>query len=439
MSTNISVLGLGYLGVTHAVTMAKLGHSVVGFDPQMERVESLSLGNLPFYEPGLEDLLKEMLETGRLEFTTSLGSWVNDVEAHFICVGTPAAEQSDNVDLSQLESAISELAPLMSPSSIAVGRSTAPVGTAAKVRELGSRVAKRTIRLAWNPEFLSEGTALRDSLSPSRIVVGTSDSHSEAVLRNVYAPLIEAGIPYLSLSLETSELVKVASNSFLALKISFINGVASIAEKAGASTIDLASALGLDPRISPAFLRNGLGFGGGCLPKDLLGFAFQARQSDKQAFAELLESAYQVNRERIFSTIEIIEQRFLVKPGARLTLLGASFKPGTDDIRDSQSLKLLNELNKAGYETTVHDPVALDGVLKVMPFQKIERNIVDALRDADCVVLGTDWVHYSQLDPYEIGKTVKMKNILDARGCLDRSRWTKAGWKLISLGESLTN
>lgn len=436
MNKRVSVIGLGYLGVTHAVAMAKIGHNVIGYDISLSRVQSLQEGNLPFFEPGLFELLSEVLASGRLQFRNELSDWVSDIDVHFICVGTPQDKTSGAVDLSQIESVVSELSKKISPNSVLVGRSTTPVGTARRLKELSENVSGTKVHLAWNPEFLSEGTAVRDSLSPDRIVIGASDDFSEKTLKAIYEPLILNNVPLVSLDLETSELLKVAANSFLALKISFINGVASIAEESGASTKALADALGLDPRIAPGFLKNGLGFGGGCLPKDLVGFAHQARLKNKNEFADLLQSAYEINNERIQSTVRLVEHAAFGNRQAKIALLGISFKPGTDDIRESQSLKLLDALNAKGFETKAHDPVALTLLQKIRPAQFVNSDVESVVSGVDVVIIGTEWSEYSELKPEVLGELVHTKTVIDTRGIINKANWANAGWAILALGES---
>jgi UDPglucose 6-dehydrogenase len=435
MSQNISVVGLGYLGLTHAVTLAKLGHKVIGFDTNLEKIAGLSNGEIPFYEPGLRELFDEVVREGNLGFTAKIGDLSQRIAVHFICVGTPSASNGKSVDLSQLEAAVGQLATVSIEGSLIVGRSTAPVGTAKYLRDFVERSTGKRINMAWNPEFLSEGTAVRDSLNPSRIVIGTSDPLSENKLREVYAPITNLGVPLVSLDIETSELVKGAANSFLAIKVSFINGVASLAESTGASTSKIAQALGMDSRISPGFLANGLGFGGGCLPKDLLAFSEQARTSGQLHFADFLQSAYSINSGRVERAAAMVSAILKAPSGQNIAILGASFKPGTDDIRESQSIKLLERLNGLGYKTVIHDPVALANVTQELPYQKVATSIEEAVSGSDLLILATEWPAYSALNPLELKKYARNLNVLDTRGVLSRDTWRASGWFFAALGE----
>lgn len=433
MSFKTSVIGLGYLGTTQAVILAKMGHSVIGIDTDKAKVESLSSGKLTFFEPGLAEMLGEMLSSGRLRFVASYPEELREVDIHFLCVGTPREENSDEVDLSAIIDSATALAKFLSPDALVLGRSTVPVGTAEKVRRLLSEETGSKQKVAWNPEFLSEGTAIRDSLKPERIVIGVDDKESETILRQLYKPLTDSGVPLLAMDTRTSELVKVASNSFLATKVSFINGVASVAESVGASTTLLAEAMGLDPRIGSQFLRNGLGFGGGCLPKDVAGFQMQAQKAGASEFASLLQSVSNINRSRVQQTLKLAETLIPELSGKSVAILGASFKPNTDDTRESPGLTVARELFKIGALVAVHDPVVkLDNSLEGLVVSS-ELDLV--IKEADLVIIATDWPTYKELDPFVLGKTVRSKYLIDGRGVIDIPGWQAAGWTVLALGE----
>jgi len=435
MTIQISVIGLGYLGATQAIVLAKMGHSVIGIDTDRSKVDSLMSGRVPFFEPGLDEMLVQMLETGRLEFSSDYPEKLKRVSVHFLCVGTPQKSGSNEVDLSHVLGSTRELAKHLGPGSLVVGRSTVPVGTAETVREVINEVSGlgNRVKVAWNPEFLSEGNAIADSLSPDRIVIGVSDNWSEELLREVYEPIASSGIPILTMDVRTSELVKVAANSFLATKISFINGVASVAEKTGASTRQLAEAIGLDERIGSRFLKNGLGFGGGCLPKDIAGFQFQADSVGAKDFANLLHNVSLINMSRVDDLVAMAAYKLTDLRGRRIAILGASFKPNTDDLRNSPSLILANRLSLSGAEVVIHDPI-----VKSLPEETTVR-IVDSLEQVfqlvDLVVIGTDWEEYRNLEPDVIGNKVARKNIIDGRGVIDKEFWAKSGWDVSVLGE----
>jgi UDPglucose 6-dehydrogenase len=435
MSVDISVIGLGYLGATQAIILAKLGHNVVGVDTDTAKVASLKSGNLPFYEPGLGELLAEMISSGRLAFFDYYPEKLVDMSVHFLCVGTPQKEDSNEVDVSAVIKSAEEIATRLSLGALVVGRSTVPIGTAEKVARVVAEVSGlgSKAKVAWNPEFLSEGTAIEDSLNPDRIVIGVQDIESEEILREVYQPIIDSGVTFLSMDIRTSELVKVAANSFLATKISFINGVASVAEKTGASTDLLAEALGLDSRIGSSFLRNGLGYGGGCLPKDIAGFQYQAEAVGAAEFASLLGSVRLVNAGRIDATVMMSIELLGDLKSRKIAVLGAAFKPNTDDLRGSPGILLAKELASRGVEVSIHDPV----VKKLSEGSRIQlcTSINEAMTGADLIILATDWAEYKTLLPEEIGRLVRSKNIIDGRGALQGKVWTSAGWEFRSLGE----
>ena len=428
-----SVIGLGYLGATQAIVLAKLGHKVLGIDLDSKKVVSLNRGELPFFEPGLQDLLIEMLSTGRLKFVDSYTGELNDIDVHFLCVGTPRMAKSDDVDVSHVFESAKELTKYMKPDSILVGRSTAPVGTAESIKDILNSDPQSNFRVAWNPEFLSEGNALHESLRPERIVVGVEDNDSEERLRKVYQPIIDSGVPFLSMDLNTAELVKFAANSFLAMKISFINGVASVAEQKGASTRLLAEALGLDSRIGKTFLQNGLGFGGGCLPKDLAGFRQQASSVGALDFANLLRDVDLINKGRIDQVLNLSRGLLGDLTNQKISLLGASFKPNTDDIRDSQSLDLARRLLEAGANVSIHDPVVKN--ITDITGAVVSNDLQDTVSKTNLIILSTDWPKYSKLDPLGLGKLVASKKIIDARGVLESKKWSSAGWDIEVLGE----
>ncbi len=436
MSFKTSVIGLGYLGATQAIILAKQGHSVVGVDTDSERVKSLAAGNLPFFEPGLSELLEEMLATGRLSFTESYGPELRDVDLHFLCVGTPSMANSQEVDLSAVIESAASIAEFAGADSLIVGRSTVPAGTADRLKKTVSDVAGFDLKVAWNPEFLSEGTAVRDSLEPDRVVIGVDDTESEQLLRKLYQPLTKSGVPLIVMDTRSAELVKVAANSFLALKISFINGVASVAERVGASSQDISLALGLDKRIGPGFLRNGVGFGGGCLPKDIAGFHAQAVSAGSNDFAALLSSAIEVNKERRTRIVELSQEILGDLKAKKIAVLGAAFKPNTDDTRDSPGLTIAGALSKLGSTVFVHDPVVdpITHATKHKEF-KLTKDVQEAISDADLVIVATDWPQYKDLDPAVIGGKVNAQNLIDGRSILQRDKWRDAGWRVVTLGE----
>ena len=432
----ISVVGCGYLGAVHAACMAELGHDVLGIDVDDTKVAALSAGRAPFYEPGFEELLTRALGTGRLRFTTTPGDDLADVDLHFIAVGTP---QSDTgaADLSYVDAAVATLLAGAAPGSVVVGKSTVPVGTAA---HLADRLAERDIALVWNPEFLREGFAVADTLHPDRIVYGLSADPARAELGRarldeVYARLLADGIPQIVTDYVTAELVKVAANSFLATKISFINAMAELCEATGGDVTALADALGHDDRIGRRFLGAGVGFGGGCLPKDIRAFVARAQELGVHDAVSFLREVDAINQRRRDRVVDLALRSLGDQlPGSRVTVLGAAFKPNSDDIRDSPALDIAHRLHKLGAQVNITDPKALDAAARRHPDLVAEPDTQRALRDADLVLLLTEWAEYVQLDPSEAATWVRRPVIIDGRNALDPARWRASGWDYHGLG-----
>lgn len=435
----VTVIGLGYLGATHAVAMAELGHEVIGIEPDYQRLASLSAGKLPFHEPGLDAALPKAISSGRLTFQSEHDEHSASADLHFICVGTPQTKGSDAADTSYVIAAAKELAAWIKPTAVVAGKSTVPVGTAAALRTAMSEIAGFEVNLAWNPEFLREGTALEDSLKPDRIVVGTWNQHSVKVLREVYASIIATGTPFLELDVPTAELVKVAANAFLATKISFINAMAEVAEVSGADAVSLAKAIGYDDRIGSKFLRTGIGFGGGCLPKDIRGFVARAEELGVGSAVEFLQDVDAVNLRRRDKVVELAKQELGSLAGKAVTMLGISFKPDSDDLRDSPALEISQRLTALGAKVTVHDPVSLTPLATRSPELLREENLLAAAKGADLVILGTEWKQYREIDPVEFGKDVDTKTIIDGRNVLDVATWQAAGWRVIAMGRNVHN
>ena len=435
MTQILSVVGLGYLGTTHAACMSSLGYTVVGVDTDESKVAMLSRGELPFYEPGLEELLKTQLLSGRLTFAADY-SHVEKADVHFICVGTPQKEESLAADLSYVYAAVSSLAPHLKAGSLVVGKSTVPVGTA---QDLASRLALSAPKsdLAWNPEFLREGFAIEDTLRPNRLVVGVTNDLAEQILRQVYAPLLEIGTPWIRADLPTAELVKVAANSFLATKISFINAMAEVCEAAGADVTILAQAIGYDPRIGNKFLQAGIGFGGGCLPKDIRAFMARAEELGAKQALEFLREIDAINlraRQRVIDVVRKMLSEDLTE--FKIAVLGAAFKPESDDVRDSPALDIAAQLHAAGADVIVHDPKAISNAKKRFPNLKFAQTARECITGSDLVLHLTEWREYRDLKPEEVVDLVKTPRIIDGRNVLDRDRWVKAGWKFHALGRS---
>ncbi|QNQ91149.1 nucleotide sugar dehydrogenase [Corynebacterium poyangense] len=436
----LTVLGLGYLGTTHAVCMAALGHEVVGIDIDSARVAALSQGQLPFHEPGLPELLKRTLDAHSISFSTDFSQAAEFSHLHFLTVGTPQLPGSEAADLSQVWSAVDHLVPrLASGNHLLVGKSTVPVGTAEQLQQRVNSVRPPgvTVEVAWNPEFLREGHGVEDTLHPDRIVVGTQSGWAEQILRQVYAQPCADGAPVLGMDLATAELVKTAANSFLATKISFINAMAEICEATGADVQALAQALGSDPRIGPRYLHAGLGFGGGCLPKDIRAFMARAGELGTGKSLAFLREVDEINLRRRKRVIHLAEELLGNDlRGSTITVLGAAFKPDSDDVRDSPALAVAGELSLAGAQVKVYDPQANDTARRVSPTLSYAPDISSALAGADLVILATEWECFTQLDPVHAAAIVATPRMIDARNVLDARQWTAAGWQIRALGRS---
>ena len=431
----ISVIGTGYLGVTHAAALSSLGFEVVGIDIDSEKISSLKKGVVPFFEPGLQELVEKELQGGRLQFTNDFSD-AEDCEIHFICVGTPQRKDSLAADLQFVDSAIEMIGLVAKANSLIVGKSTVPVGTAERLAKRLSEL-NPNVELAWNPEFLREGFAIEDTLRPNRLVVGVTSDQAEAKLRKVYESLIAAGIPWIRADLPTSELVKVAANSFLATKISFINAMAEICEVAGGDVTVLAKAIGYDPRIGSKFLQAGIGFGGGCLPKDIRAFMARSEELGAKQSLEFLREIDSINqraRQRVIDLVRLEIGSDL--KGKRIAVLGAAFKPDSDDVRDSPALDIAEQIAAAGAVVTVHDPKALGNAKRRSPELTFVDNVETCVKDASCILHLTEWKEYRDLDPVAILKRVKEPVIIDGRNALDRELWEKSGWRFRGLGRT---
>jgi UDPglucose 6-dehydrogenase len=435
MTLTLSVVGCGYLGATHAACMSSLGFTVIGVDTDPEKVALLQSGKLPFYEPGLDTLLEQEMKTGRLSFTTDFSA-VKDADVHFVCVGTPQSKDGLAADLTYVKSAVAAIAPHLKDGSLVVGKSTVPVGTAQALRAELAKIAPQA-DLAWNPEFLREGFAVEDTLTPNRLVVGVANDRAEEILKEVYEPVIALGTPWIRADLPTSELVKVAANSFLATKISFINAMAEVCEAAGGDVTVLAKAIGYDPRIGSRFLQAGIGFGGGCLPKDIRAFMARAEELGAKQALEFLREIDAINlraRQRVIDVVRSELSEDLTQ--YKIAVLGATFKPDSDDVRDSPALDIAVQLHAAGAEVVIHDPQGIEPARKRFPNLDYAPVINDAIKDADLILHLTEWKEYRQIDPAAISSIVKSKIIIDGRNMLDRTLWRNAGWKFHALGRT---
>ncbi len=435
MKLKVSVIGTGYLGATHAACMSSLGFEVIGVDVDASKIALLASGKVPFYEPGLEELLQKEIATGRLTFSTDFNA-ISDADVHFICVGTPQSQNSLAADLKYVDAALDAIAPICKPGSLVVGKSTVPVGTAARLRERLLK-ANPKVDLAWNPEFLREGFAVEDTLRPNRLVVGVVNDAAEAKLKEIYKTNLEANTPWVRADLPTSELVKVAANSFLATKISFINAMAEVCEAAGGDVTVLAKAIGYDPRIGSRFLQAGIGFGGGCLPKDIRAFMARAGELGADQALEFLREIDSINLRARARVIELVRKDLSDNlTGKKIAVLGAAFKPDSDDVRDSPALDIAVQIAAAGATVTIHDPKAIEPAKKRFPALGFAEKIEDALAGADLVLHLTEWKVYRELDPVKMKSLVANPIIIDGRNALDREAWIAAGWKFRALGRA---
>ncbi|CAN5349643.1 UDP-glucose/GDP-mannose dehydrogenase family protein [soil metagenome] len=435
----ISVYGTGYLGATHAVAMAELGFQVMGVDTDVHKVEALAAGKVPFYEPGLPELLEKQLATGRLHFSADLAAAAAWGDVHFICVGTPQQKTSHAANLSYVESAVSTVARNLTKDALVVGKSTVPVGTAAGLRTLIARLAPTgvDVELVWNPEFLREGKAVNDTLHPDRIVVGGASERAEATMRQVYATPIAEGTPVVMTDLPTSELVKVSANAFLATKISFINAIAAVCEAADADVTVLADALGHDVRIGRQFLDAGLGFGGGCLPKDIRALMHRATELGAHRAAALLQQVDEINMGQRAAVIDLaLEACGGSVLNRRIGVLGAAFKPETDDVRDSPALNVAAALHLRGAQVTVFDPQAGDTARKSFPTLSYATSIEEAVEGSDVLLVLTEWSQFVDAHPEKLASLAKVARVIDARGKLIPAEWRSAGWQFRGLGRA---
>lgn len=438
----MTVIGTGYLGATHAACMAELGHEVLGVDVDQDKIDSLRSGEVPFFEPGLPEVLARNLGNGRLDFTTDYQTVAEFAHVHFLGVGTPQLRGTYAADVSYVRAVIENLVPKLSGEHLILGKSTVPVGTAEEMQQLADELspAGTTVEIAWNPEFLREGYAVKDTITPDRIVLGVrkGDSRAEEVAREVYATAIGAGTPFLVTDLATSELVKVSANAFLATKISFINAVSEVCEAAGADVTQLADAIGMDERIGRKFLGAGLGFGGGCLPKDIRAFMARAGELGADQAMTFLREVDAINMRRRDHLVQLAKHVCGGSVlGKNVTVLGAAFKPNSDDVRDSPALSVAGSLSLAGADTTVYDPEAMDNARRIFPTLTYAQSTEEAVRGADLVILATEWQEFRGIDPVRAGELVAVKRIIDGRNVLPVGAWQDAGWELVAMGRSL--
>ncbi|MFI9778950.1 UDP-glucose dehydrogenase family protein [Streptomyces sp. NPDC051956] len=443
MALKITVIGTGYLGATHAAAMAELGFEVLGLDVVPEKIEMLTRGEVPMYEPGLEELLRKHVagiegSTGRLRFTMDWAEVAEFGDVHFVCVNTPQKHGEYACDMSYVDAAVESLAKHLGKPALVVGKSTVPVGSAERLaaRILELAPAGGEVELAWNPEFLREGFAVQDTLHPDRIVVGVRSDRAEKTLREVYATPVGQGSPFVVTDFPTAELVKTAANSFLATKISFINAMAEVCEAAGGDVAKLAEAIGYDERIGSKFLRAGIGFGGGCLPKDIRAFMARAGELGADQALTFLREIDSINMRRRGQMVEMTREAlgggsFL---GKRVAVLGATFKPDSDDVRDSPALNVAGQIHLQGGQVTVYDPKGMDNARRLFPTLGYAESADAAVRGADVVLHLTEWSEFRELDPAALGALAGTRLILDGRNALDPVLWREAGWTYRAMG-----
>jgi len=427
----LTVFGLGYLGLTHAVCMAELGHEVLGVETDPKRIAKLQSGEVPFYEPGVADLLRKHLDTGMLTITSDYAVAAEWSELYFIAVGTPQKKGESAADLRYVNAVIDTLAPLLRRDVVILGKSTVPVGTCANLIARATELADGvTIEIAWNPEFLREGYAVQDTIHPDRVVLGChTDGRAESVTREVYEQILERETPFILTDPETAELVKVSANAFLATKISFINAIAEVCDAVGADVAAVADAIGYDARIGRRFLNAGIGFGGGCLPKDIRAFMARAGELGASEALTFLREVDNVNMRRRTRMVEVARRACPVGlQSANIAILGAAFKPDSDDVRDSPALNVAGQLQLQGASVTVYDPKAIENARAVFPTLSYATSINDACENADLVMVLTEWSEFVGINPSDLSAIVRNKTVIDGRLCLDKEWWLKCGW-----------
>ncbi|GGK95155.1 UDP-glucose dehydrogenase family protein [Streptomyces flaveus] len=443
MALKITVIGTGYLGATHAAAMAELGFEVLGLDVVPEKIEMLQRGEVPIYEPGLEELLRKHVAgiegaSGRLRFTMDWAEVAEFGDVHFVCVNTPQKHGEYACDMSYVDAAFTSLAPHLKGPALVVGKSTVPVGSADRLARTlaGLAPAGEDAELAWNPEFLREGFAVKDTLHPDRIVAGVRSERAEKLLREVYATPLADGTPFVVTDFPTAELVKTSANSFLATKISFINAMAEMCEASDGDVAKLAEAIGYDDRIGKKFLRAGIGFGGGCLPKDIRAFMARAGELGADQALTFLREIDSINMRQRGQMVELTRQAlgggsFL---GKRVAVLGATFKPDSDDVRDSPALNVAGQIHLQGGQVTVYDPKGMVNARRLFPTLGYADSAIEAVQGADVVLHLTEWSEFRELDPAVLGEAVSRRLVLDGRNALDPAVWRAAGWTYRAMG-----
>ncbi len=450
----LTFIGTGYLGATYAICFAELGYEVLGVDVDAKKIATLASGDVPIHEPGLDEILRRNLSAGRLRFTTDYAEAAAFGDVHFICVGTPQRADGMGADLSYVETAVTSLVPHLSRKSLIVGKSTVPVGTAAWVEQLVGKhaPAELGVEVAWSPEFLQEGFAVEDVLRPNRLVLGVKSQWAHSMLLAAHKGVFDLAltedreVPVVVTDFATAELVKHAANSFLATKISFINAMAEVCEASGADVSQLARAIGYDDRIGKKFLRAGVGFGGACLPKDIRAFQARAQELGAGEALRFLHEVDLINQRRRTRVVQLAAD-LLDRPygpagpdltGFRIAVLGATFKPGTDDVRDSPALSITRKLARAGAQVALYDPKGMDNARAELPELEYATSMTDAVQGADLVCVLTAWEEFRYADPHVIGGLARGRRVIDGLNCLDQPMWTAAGWDYRGMGRPNT-
>jgi UDPglucose 6-dehydrogenase len=440
-NVKLAVLGTGYLGTTHAACLAEMGHEVLGVDVDPAKLAKLQAGEVPFFEPGLAEVLRRQTSTGRLRFSSSYEQAAAFADVFFVTVGTPQKKGEHGADLRYVDAVIAQLAPLLDKPAVIFGKATVPVGTAGRLQRMACELAPvgEAVELAWNPEFLREGFAVRDTLHPDRIVLGTSRAgcgNAERVVREVYAKVLATGVPLIVTDLATAELAKVSANAFLATKISFINAVAEMCEVVDADVTVLADAIGYDNRIGRRFLNAGLGFGGGCLPKDVRAFMARAGELGVDHLLTFLREVDSINMRQRARMVEMARETCGSLRGARVGVLGAAFKPNSDDVRESPALNVAGQIHLQGATVSVFDPQAMDNSRVLFPTLNYATSAFEACAGADAVLVLTEWAEFRSLDPVALRAVVRRPSVIDGRNCLDASAWRAAGWEYRGVGRN---
>jgi len=434
---HIAVVGTGYVGLVSGACLADFGLKVACVDVDTKKIEALRKGTIPFYEPGLEDLVKKNVKAGRLTFTTNLAEAVKNSLVVFICVGTPPLPDGSS-DLSQIKSVALALADVIDDYKVIVTKSTVPVGTNRWIKRLIDENKKVNVEVdvISNPEFLREGNAVEDFMRPDRVIIGGESAHAIAIIKDIYRPLYLAETPFIITNLETAEMIKYASNAFLALKISFINEVANFCEKVGADVTVVAKGMGLDPRIGPKFLNPGPGFGGSCFPKDVSSLIHQGRQVGSPF--RLLEAVLEVNERQKLRAIEKLEALLGDLKGKTIAILGLTFKPNTSDVRESPALKIIPDLLKKGARVKVYDPAGMEEFKKAVSELSIEyaKDPEACAEKADGLLILTEWNEFRFLDLKKIKSLMKTPVLVDMRNIYDPDIVKKLGFRYSGIGRT---